>query len=226
MASNRSSSDVGQWIEERLEIGKYVSYFFNRKVPVGVGWYYTMGSATMVCFILLVVTGIFLAFNYSPSPDHAWDSIQYIQHDVPLGWLVRGIHHWAASGMVVLIFLHGLRVFFMGSYKYPREMTWILGVFLLLLTLGSSFTGYLLPWDEKAYWATTVGTNFAGSVPFLGDFLMKLLRGGTDMGAATLARFFTLHFGVIPPLIAGLLGLHLFMVVRQGISNPPKLKKK
>ncbi|MFH1141561.1 MAG: cytochrome b N-terminal domain-containing protein [Chloroflexota bacterium] len=179
---------VGGWIEERLELIPLVAQFLDRKIPAGVGWMYTLGSATLVTFITLAVTGIFLSTSYSPSPDHAWDSVQYITENVPFGSLVCGIHYWAANAMVILVFLHMLRVYFMAAYKYPRELTWIVGVFLLLLVLGSAFTGYLPPWDQKAYWATAVGTRIAGVVPVMGDFVRKLLLGGTEMGAAEMGN--------------------------------------
>ncbi|MFH1003470.1 MAG: cytochrome b N-terminal domain-containing protein [Chloroflexota bacterium] len=213
---------VGGWLEERLELGKSLSWFLNRKVPRGVGWWYTLGSATMVAFILLVATGAVLMMNYSPSPDHAYDSILYIMNDVPFGSLIRSIHFWSASAMVVLIGLHGLRVFFMAAYKYPRELTWVIGVLLFILVMGASFTGYLLPWDQKAYWATNVGTGIAGQVPIVGPWIQKILIGGTTIGAQTLTRFFTLHVGVIAPSIILLTGIHIFLVIRQGISAPPE----
>jgi quinol-cytochrome oxidoreductase complex cytochrome b subunit len=135
------------WLEERLELEPLRAALLDRKIPKGVGWFYTLGSATLAVFLTLVVTGILLTLNYSPSPDHAYDSVLYITNEVTLGWLIRGIHHWAASGMVVLAVLHGLRVLFMGGYKYPRELTWIVGTLIFLLVLVSAFTGYLLPWD-------------------------------------------------------------------------------
>ncbi len=209
------------WIEERLGANKLVDSFLYRKVPKGVGWWYTLGSATMVTFILLMFTGLFLMMNYSASPDHAYESIQYIMAEVPFGSLIRSIHSWAASAMVVLIGLHALRVFFMAAYKYPRELTWVIGVLLFTLVMGSAFTGYLLPWDQKAFWATNVGTGIAGQVPLIGPYIQKILMGGTEIGAVTLQRFFTFHIGVIPPLIILLIGIHIFMVVKQGISAPP-----
>jgi quinol-cytochrome oxidoreductase complex cytochrome b subunit len=214
----------GGWLEERLELRPLLSPLFNRKIPAGVSWFYTLGSATLMTFIILAATGIFLSMSYSPSPDHAWDSIQYINNQVPSGSLIRGIHHWAAAAMVMLVFLHMLRVYFMGAYKYPRELTWVIGVFLLLMVVGSGFTGYLLPWDQKAYWATTVGSRIAGAVPLIGGFLRKTLVGGPEMGAATLTRFYALHMLVLPILIGLLSGVHVFMVIRQGISAPPERK--
>ncbi len=216
------SNSVGDWLEERVETSKLIGGFLYRKVPRGVGWWYTLGSATLVTFILLLFTGAFLMMNYSPSPDHAYESIQYINDVVTFGALIRGIHHWAASAIVVLIGLHGLRVFFMAAYKYPRELTWVLGAVIFILVMGAAFTGYLLPWDQKAYWATNVGVGIAGEVPLLGPFIQQILIGSNTIGALTLTRFFTLHVGIIPPLLILLIGTHIFLVVRQGISAPPK----
>ncbi len=212
------------WVEERLGLKKPWGWFLDRKVP-RTGWLYTLGSATMVVFVIQVLTGIFLMFNYSPSPDHAYDSISYIMTNVTFGALIRSIHFYAASAMVILIILHLARVFFMAAYKYPRELTWVVGVGLLLLVLGSSFTGYLLPWDQRAYWATNVASGIAGEVPFIGHWVQSLLIGGAQIGTVTLTRFFTFHVIVIPALTAMLIGVHLFMVVRQGISaSPGKMK--
>ncbi len=212
---------IDSWFEERLELEKGIGWFLYRRVPRGVNWWYTLGSATLVTFILLVFTGIFLMMNYSPSPDHAYESVQYIMNDVPFGSLIRSMHFWAASAMVALIGLHTLRTFFMAAYKYPRELTWVVGTLLFILVMGSAFTGYLLPWDQKAYWATNVGVGIAGQVPVVGPFVQKILIGGTTVGALTLTRFYTFHVGVIPPLIALLIGIHIFLVVKQGISAPP-----
>ena len=209
------------WFEERLDIKKALNWFLWRPVPKGVGWWYTLGSATGIAFLLLLITGAFLMLNYSPSPDHAYESIQYIENEVLFGSLIRGIHHWSASAIVILIGLHGLRIFFMAAYKYPRELTWIIGVLLFILVMGASFTGYLLPWDQKAYWATSVGTSIAGQVPVIGRWIQEILIGGTSIGAVTLTRFFTLHVAIISPLIAILIGIHVFLVVKLGISAPP-----
>ncbi len=208
-------------LDERLGIRAIWAALMDRHIPRSVNWWYTLGSATLFVFGLQVLTGIFLATYYVPAPDHAYDSIQYIMSETVFGPLVRGLHHWGASAMVVLVVAHMLRVIVMGAYKYPREYTWVVGVFLLLLTLGFGFTGYLLPWDEKAYWATTVGTNMAGTVPEIGDFLLKVVRGGPELGAVTLARFFAFHVLLLPSVTALLIGVHLFMVVRIGISGTP-----
>jgi quinol-cytochrome oxidoreductase complex cytochrome b subunit len=143
-------------------------------------------------------------------------------NEVAFGSLIRGIHHWAASGMVLLVFVHMLRVFFMGAYKYPREMSWMVGVVILLVTILFGFTGYLLPWDEKAYWATAVGTNIAGSAPGVGEWMLRILRGGTELGALTLNRFYAMHVMLLPMLATLLITVHVAMVIRQGISYPPR----
>jgi quinol-cytochrome oxidoreductase complex cytochrome b subunit len=194
---------------------------FLRKVPK-VNWFYTLGSATLFVAVNQAVTGILLTIYYVPTPDHAYDSVQYITTQVAGGWLIRGLHHWGASVMVVLVVLHMLRVIIYGAYKYPREVTWMTGVVLLLVVIGFGFTGYLLPWDQKSYWATTVGTRIAGVVPFLGDWILRIMRGGNDLSAVTLARFFGAHVWVLPATLLLLVGTHLFLVIRNGISEIPK----
>src|SRR5450830_1081699 len=188
-------------------------------MPGNLTWAHTLGSATLAVFLVQIVTGVVLAMYYAPSPDHAYDSIRYLERAVVSGATLRGIHHWGASAMVVLVLAHMIRVFSMGAYKYPREINWVLGVLLLFLVLGFSFTGYLLPWDQKAYWATQVGTNIAGTTPGIGGMLVKLLRGGSQLGAATLSRFFALHVLLLPLLLTVVVFLHLSLVVRQGIAS-------
>ncbi len=209
------------WLDERLGLKTVYETVLDRKVPK-VNWWFTLGSASLFLFLLQGITGIMLTIYYVPSPDHAYDSIQYIMNGVAFGWLIRGIHHWGASLMVLIVFFHMLRTYFFGAYKYPREFTWVTGVLLLFLTLGMGFTGYLLPWDQRAYWATTVGTSIAGTVPFLGNFINQVLRGGTDLSAVTLARFFSVHIWWFPALLAAIIGVHLYMVIRLGISSVPK----
>ncbi len=209
------------WLDERLGLKTIYDTVLDRKVPK-VNWWFTLGSASLFLFLLQGITGIMLTVYYVPTPDHAYDSIQYIMIGVAFGWLIRGIHHWGASLMVLIVFFHMLRTYFFGAYKYPREFTWVTGVLLLFLTLGMGFTGYLLPWDQRAYWATTVGTSIAGTVPFIGNFINQVLRGGSDLSAVTLARFFSVHIWWFPALIAGLIGVHLYMVIRLGISSVPK----
>jgi ubiquinol-cytochrome c reductase cytochrome b subunit len=158
-----------------------------------------------------------------PSPESAYDSIGYITNVVRFGWLIRGLHHWGASAMVILVILHMVTAFILGAHKYPREATWLVGVLLLLITLGFGFTGYLLPWDQKAYWATTVGTNMPGTMPGIGQWLVKLLRGGTEVGAVTLARFYAVHVLVLPSVVGVLVLIHLALVIWHGVSVPPHL---
>ena len=208
------------WLDERLGLTTIYEVTLDRKVPK-VNWFFTLGSASLFLFVLQGVTCMLLTIYYVPSPDHAYDSIQYIMNGVAFGWLVRGIHHWGASLMVLVVFFHMLRTFFFGAYKYPREFTWVTGVVLLLATLGMGFTGYLLPWNQKAYWATTVGTAIAGSVPFVGKFIEQVLRGGSGLSAVTLARFFSAHIWWLPAILAAVIGIHLYMVIRLGISAVP-----
>ncbi len=211
---------VFSWLDERLGLTTIYGVVLDRKVPK-VNWWYTLGSATLFLLIMQILTGIFLTVYYVPSPDHAYDSVQYIMTGVAFGWLIRGIHHWGASLMVVFVVLHMLRTFYLGAYKYPRELTWLTGVILLLATLGMGFTGYLLPWNQRAYWATTVGTSIAGTVPVIGPLIMRVLRGGTDLSAVTLARFFAIHIWGLPAIILAVVGIHLYLVVRIGISSVP-----
>lgn len=209
------------WLDERLGLQTIYNVVLDRKVPK-VNWWFTLGSASAVLFILQGITGIFLTVYYVPSPENAYDSIQYIMNDVSFGWLIRGIHHWGATMMVVVVFIHMLRTFVLAAYKYPRELTWITGVVLLICTLGMGFTGYLLPWNQRAYWATTVGTEIAGTVPFIGGFINNILRGGSELSAVTLTRFFSMHIWFFPALIVLLIGIHIYMVVRLGIAGIPE----
>ncbi len=209
------------WLDARTGWRNVWDGIFLRKVPK-VNWLYTLGSASLFIVVNQVVTGILLTIYYVPTPDHAYDSVQYITTQVALGWLIRGLHHWGASAMVVVVFLHMLRVIFLGSYKFPREVTWFSGVVLFLVVIGFGFTGYLLPWDEKAYWATTVGTQIAGTPPLIGDLALRILRGGEELTAMTLARFFGIHIWVLPAILLGLVGLHVYLVIKHGISTTPK----
>jgi len=212
---------LGDWLDERFAWRQAWRAIFLRKIP-HVNWLYTLGSATLFVAVLQVVTGILLTLYYVPTPDHAYDSVMYITTQLPAGWLIRGLHHWGASAMVVLTALHLLRVFFFGAYKYPREVTWLTGVGLLLVVVGFGFTGYLLPWDQKAYWATTVGTRIAGVAPVIGPWILKIARGGADLSAVTLARFFGTHVWVLPAALLSLIGIHLYLVIHIGISGVPK----
>jgi len=218
------SAKFTQWLDERTSWKSVWETIFLRKVPK-VNWFYTLGSATLFVAINQAITGILLTIYYVPTPDHAYDSVQYITTQVPLGWLIRGLHHWGASVMIVLVVLHMLRVIIFAAYKYPREVTWFTGVILLLVVIGFGFTGYLLPWDQKAYWATTVGTRIAGTPPLIGDYILRIIRGGSDISAVTLVRFFGTHVWVLPALLLSLIGVHLYLVIRNGISAVPKRGK-
>jgi quinol-cytochrome oxidoreductase complex cytochrome b subunit len=211
----------GNWLEERIGYRGVWDAIFLRKIPK-VNWFYALGSATLFVAVTQIVTGILLTIYYVPTPDHAYDSVQYITTQVPAGWFIRGLHHFGASAMVILTGMHLIRVIVYGAYKFPREITWLSGVGLLLVVLGFGFTGYLLPWDQKAYWATTVGTKIAGVAPGIGDTILRIMRGGDELSAVTLARFFGVHVWVLPTGLLIFLGIHLFLVIRNGISATPK----
>ncbi len=212
---------IGTWLDDRLGWRSIWDTVFIRKVPK-VNWWYTLGSATLFVAVMQGITGILLTIYYVPSPDQAYDSVLYITTQVPAGWLIRGVHHWGASLLVVLSVLHMVRVIIYGAYKFPREVTWFTGVGLLIVVIGFGFTGYLLPWDQKAFWATTVGTRIAEVTPVIGESLLRIMRGGQELTAVTLARFFGVHVWVLPVILLGLLGIHLYLIVRLGISDVPE----
>jgi quinol-cytochrome oxidoreductase complex cytochrome b subunit len=218
------STRIGDWFDERVGWRAAWGAIFLRKIPK-VNWLYTLGSATLFVVVNQIVTGILLTIYYVPTPDQAYDSVQYITTQVSAGWFIRGLHHYGASAMVILAVLHMIRVIFLGSYKFPREMTWFTGVGLLLVTVGFGFTGYLLPWDQKAYWATIVGTQIAGAAPGVGEGILRIMRGGEDLSAVTLARFFGVHIWVLPAALLLLLAIHMYLVIHIGISAPPKRKE-
>jgi len=209
------------WLEERSGLIGGLRYFLFRKVPGDTNWMHTLGSATLTAFLVQALTGVILAMYYQPDPKTAYQSINHITNDVTLGWLVRGMHKWGASVFIILMFFHMARVFLFGAYKYPRELNWIIGVMLLAVGMLEGFTGYLLPWDQTAYWATVVGINLNGTAPILGPFLADFLRGGAEIGPDTLSRFYSMHMLLIPGLIFALIGLHLYLVIRLGVSSPP-----
>jgi len=212
---------LGSWLDERLGWRRVWEAIFLRKVPK-VNWLYALGSATLFVAVNQIVTGILLTIYYVPTPDQAYETVRYISTQVPAGWLIRGLHHWGASAMVVLAALHMLRVILHGAYKYPREVTWLTGVGLLLIVLGFGFTGYLLPWDQKAYWATTVGTRIAEVTPLVGRWILLLMRGGEELTGVTLARFYGVHVWALPAGLMLLLLAHIYLVVRIGISAVPR----
>jgi menaquinol-cytochrome c reductase cytochrome b subunit len=212
------------WLEERSGLVGGVKYFLFRKVPADIGWWHTLGSATLTAFLVQALTGVVLAMYYKPDPDSAYESIQRITNDITLGWLVRGMHRWGASVFIILMFFHMARVFLFGAYKYPRELNWIIGVLLLATGMFEGFTGYLLPWDQTAYWASVVGININGTAPIAGPLLAQFLRGGAEIGPDTLSRFYALHMLLLPGALFALIGLHLYLVVRLGVSTNPWTK--
>jgi menaquinol-cytochrome c reductase cytochrome b subunit len=212
------------WVDERTSLSGGLRWLMFRKVPKGTNWFYTLGSATMFAFLSQAVTGVFLAMYYDPSPNRAYESARYITNDVFLGEFVRGMHKWGATMMMVLIFLHMARVFFFGAYKYPRELNWVIGVVLIVLTMLMGLTGYLLPFDQRSYWATIVAVNINGTGPLVGPFLGDFLRGGAEFNATTLSRFYSIHMLLVPGAIAALIGAHLYLVAKLGTTAPPWLK--
>ena len=212
---------VLDWLDERMGLLAIWDAVFDRKVPK-VNWWYTLGSATLFVSIMQAATGIFLSIYYVPTPEDAYNSIEYIMNEVAFGWLIRGMHHWGATLMVILVFLHMLRVFFYAAYKYPREVTWMTGVLLLLVTMGLGFTGYLLPWNQRSYWATAVGSSIVATIPLIGEFFMRVMRGGGDLTFLTLSRFYGVHIWILPAALFILIGVHLYLVIRNGISWVPK----
>jgi quinol---cytochrome c reductase cytochrome b subunit, bacillus type len=216
---------VVDWVDERTSLSGPARWLMFRKVPKGTNWFYTLGSAALFAFLSQAVTGVFLAMYYRPDASGgAYESIRYVTNDVFLGQFVRGMHKWGSSVMVILVFLHMGRTFFFGAYKYPRELNWVIGVVLLILTMVMSFTGYLLPFDQRAYWATIVGLNINGTGPLLGPYLSDFLRGGPEFGATTLSRFYAIHMLLIPGLLAALIGAHLYLVTKLGTTAPPWTK--
>lgn len=214
------ASRIYTWLDSRLKLSPLETTLLDEPIPGGASWIYVFGSATLFLFVLQAVTGMFLAVYYAPTPDHAYDSVQFIEQQVSFGWFVRGLHHWGASGMVIAVGLHMLQVFLYGAFKPPREMMWMVGVVLFLLVMAFAFTGYLLPWDQTAYWATQVGINMVGTVPLVGDFLVRVMRGGETLGALTLSRFFAVHVLFLPALIVSGILLHLFILRRVGPAGP------
>ena len=212
------------WIDERTSLSGGLRWVMFRKVPKGTNWFYTLGSATMFAFASQAVTGVFLAMYYQPSATGAYESARHITNDVFLGEFVRGMHKWGSSVMVILVFLHMARTFFFGAYKYPRELNWVIGVVLLILTMLMSFTGYLLPFDQRSYWATIVGVNINGTGPLVGPYLSDFLRGGAEFNATTLSRFYSIHMLLVPGLIIAMIGAHLYLVAKLGTTAPPWLR--
>ena len=208
------------WLDDRLGLSANIKPLIEHPVPP-TGWDYTIGSATLIAFTVQVVTGVALAFTYVPTPDHAYESLEFITRGAILGGVVRGIHFWGASAMVLLVCAHAAQVFLVGAFKYPREVNWLSGTLLLVFTFGMAFTGQLLRWNQDAYWAVVVGAAQAARAPLIGDWLTGILFAGQSVGGATLTRFYATHVFMIPAVIFGLLGVHLYLVIRHGVSDPP-----
>ena len=216
---------AARWLDHRIgfstDIVPVLKHPVPRQLEGPMGWWYVFGSASLTLFLVQILTGILLSLVYVPSADQAYETLLYMNYEQPLGWYIRALHYYAGSGMMVMVLVHMTQVFLHGAYKYPRELTWVVGVFLLLCTLGMFFTGQILRWDPDAYWGLAVGGSMAGRVPGAGPEIVSIMLGGPIIGADTLSRFFALHVFVIPGLLILLLALHLWLVVKQGVSEPP-----
>jgi ubiquinol-cytochrome c reductase cytochrome b subunit len=213
---------IGEWFDHRLQLAAPIREAVEHPVPRNTAsWFYVFGSAALTVFLLQVVTGVLLALIYVPSGGEAWSSLQALNHQVALGWFIRAMHGWGSNFMVAIVLIHMAQVFLFGAHKFPRELTWIVGVFLLLMTLGMAFTGQVLRFDQDAYWGLGIGASIASRVPIIGPAVVKLMLGGPIIAGATLSRFFALHVFVIPGMLIGFVGLHLLMVLKLGINEWP-----
>src|SRR5579871_4209859 len=222
----QTTKDVGarvyRWFEQRLQLESPVKDAVLHQVPRNTAsWWYVFGSAAFTLLFLQIFTGILLALVYVPSAGNAWSSLNILNHQIPLGWFLRAMHGWGSNFMVAIVLIHMAQVFLFGAYKFPRELTWILGVFLLLMTLGMAFTGQVLRFDQDAYWGLGIGASICSRVPIIGPFLVKLMLGGPIIAGATLSRFFALHVFVIPGLLMAFVGLHVLLVLKVGINEWP-----
>jgi ubiquinol-cytochrome c reductase cytochrome b subunit len=215
---------LGEWIDSRTGYRALVHHALDEPIPGGARWRYVFGSALTATFFTQLLTGLLLMTTYSPSATTAWGSVYYISYQMDLGWFLRGLHHFGSQAMVVLLVLHLGQVVLAGAYRAPREMNWWFGLGLMFVTLGFSLTGYLLPWDQKGYWATKVATNIMGGTPLIGTALRKLVVGGSEYGNQTLTRFYALHVGLFPLLLFGLLGAHVALFRKHGVTHPPKTR--
>jgi len=210
---------VIDWFEERLHIRGTIEYLINEPMPTGANTFY-LGGVTLFFFIVQAITGVLLVIYYRPTPEAAYESILLIMNQVRFGWLIRSLHAWSANLMILACIGHMLRVYFQGAYKKPRELTWMVGVLLLAVTMVFGFTGYLLPWDQTAYWASTVGTEIAGAMPLVGEPMLNLLRAGKDITGMTLSRFFGIHVLILPATSLVLLAAHIFLIHQIGLFDP------
>jgi ubiquinol-cytochrome c reductase cytochrome b subunit len=213
---------IEEWLDARLQLAASLREVTEHPVPrETASWFYVFGSAALVVFVVQIVTGILLALVYVPSAAEAWNSLQLLNHSIPFGWFVRALHGWGSNFMVAIVLIHMVQVFLFGAYKFPRELTWIVGVFLLLMTLGMAFSGQVLRFDQDAFWGLGIGASICSRVPVAGPWMVKLLLGGPIIAGATLSRFFALHVFVIPGLLIAFVGLHLLMVLKLGINEWP-----
>ena len=218
----RLIESIGEWLDARLQLGATIRETVEHPVPrESASWFYVFGSAAFVVFILQIVTGIMLALIYVPSAGEAWSSLQTLNHNVSLGWYIRALHGWGSDFMVAIVLIHMVQVFLFGAYKFPRELTWIVGVLLLIVTLGMAFTGQVLRFDQDAYWGLGIGASIASRVPVIGPWAVSLMLGGPIIAGATLSRFFALHVFVIPGLLIAFVSVHLLMVIKLGINEWP-----
>lgn len=212
--------NIVDWFIDRFRLKSAHRGIFERDIPEGINYFYCFGGIAFTSFLLCFLSGLFLSLYYVPSEREAYLSIQRIHEDVNIGKLIRGIHKWSANVLIVSIMIHSIRVFITKSYRPPRDLNWIVGVFIFVIVMLEGFTGYLLPWDQKSYWATVVGTNIAGSIPFIGETLLLIIRGGYDVTGITLTRFYSLHVLWFPLIIALLLWAHFHMIKKLGVSKP------
>ncbi|HUU26323.1 MAG TPA: cytochrome bc complex cytochrome b subunit [archaeon] len=221
MPLKRLYDQVYEWVDERVGLDEMIHFLRKKEIPIFAHsiWYY-FGGISLFLFMVQVTTGIMLLMYYRPGVSSSFESLQFIVSKVHFGWLVRDIHSWCANLMILCVFIHMFSVFFLRSYRKPREMTWLSGMVLLSLALAFGFSGYLLPWNELAFFATKVGTDIAGSVPLAGDYIVRAIRGGPDVTGATLSRFFGIHVSVLPGIFIIVLGVHLYLLQRQGLSEP------
>nr|AYQ93424.1 cytochrome b6 [Lepocinclis tripteris] len=211
---------IYDWFEERLEIQSIADDISSKYVPPHVNIFYCLGGITFTCFIIQVATGFAMTFYYRPTVTEAFMSVQYIMNEVNFGWLIRSVHRWSASMMVLMMILHVCRVYLTGGFKKPRELTWVTGILLACLTVSFGVTGYSLPWDQIGYWAVKIVTGVPEAIPVVGSFIVELLRGSLSVGQFTLTRFYSLHTFVLPLLTATFMLAHFLMIRKQGISGP------